>query len=276
MTFHAVTIRDPSDLRLDDYRTLRDPELRKRYENRTGVFIAEGPNVVRELLSSSYRTKSVLVATERFDSMADAFEDDTDVFVADREVIMEVVDFRMHQGVVAVGWRREQLPTVPKVLSADLTMVLEAMNDTANLGALFRTSRALGVGGVVMGPQCSDPLYRRSVRVSMGHVLHLPWTVAPSMQAIWDAAATIGVTTAALVTDDADLTLDELAADRPERVAIVLGAEGPGLTPEAIAACNVRVRIPMAAGVDSLNVAVAGAIAAHVLRPWSSSVTREG
>lgn len=261
-----ISITDPADTQLDDYRTLRDPELRKRYENRTGVFIAEGPNVVRELLLSPYRAKSVLVARERLDGLADLLTDGVPAYVADRDLIMEVVDFRMHQGVVGVGWRPEALPAVEEVVATRLSLVLEAMNDTANLGSLFRTARALGVGGVVLGPQCCDPLYRRSVRVSMGHVLHLPWTSANSMQEIWDKSRTAGVTTAALVTEGADATLDEFAAARPERVAIVLGAEGPGLTAESIAACDVRVRIPMTSGVDSLNVTVAGAIAAHALQ----------
>lgn len=261
-------VDDPTDPRLDDYRTLKDPELRKRYENRTGVFIAEGPNVVRELLASTYRAKSVLVTPERVDAMSEAlgWQDDVEVLVAERDLVEEVVRFRMHQGVIAVGWRPASMPTLAEVLDTDLALVLEEMNDTANLGALFRTARALGVGGVVLGPRSADPLYRRSVRVSMGHVLRLPWTRGESMASVLDGCATAGVTTAALVLDDADCTLTELAADRPDRVGIVLGAEGPGLSTTTAAACDVRVTIPMAHDVDSLNVTVAGAVAAHALR----------
>lgn len=258
------------DPRLDDYRTLRDPELRKRYEHRTGVFIAEGPNVVRALLASDYRTKSVLLAEERREAMTDALadaDDETQVFVAARDVVLNVVQFPLHQGVIAVGWRQETFRPVTEVMDADLVLVLEEMNDTVNLGALFRTARALGVGGVVLGPRCSDPLYRRAVRVSMGHVLHLPWTVADSMEQVHDVASELGVTTLAMVaSDQADQTVDEVAADRPARVAVLLGAEGPGLTAAMIQAADLRITIPMAPGVDSLNVSVAGAIACHALR----------
>lgn len=264
----AIHVQSADDARLDDYRTLRDPELRKRYENRRGVFIAEGPNVVRELVRSSYAVKSVLVATEREAEMADALAalpDDVDVFVADREVVMDVVAFRMHQGVVAVGWRPTSQPGLAEVLAhARRVAVLEEMNDTTNLGALFRTCRALGVDAVVLGPRCSDPLYRRAVRVSMGHVLHVPWTVAP-LDEVRTVAADLGITTIALVADDADVTVDDLAAAPPPRAALFVGAEGPGLTAESIAACDVRATIPMAPGVDSLNVTVAAAIALHAL-----------
>ncbi len=264
-----IPIADPADPLLDDYRTLRDPELRKLYEGRTGVFIAESPNVVRELLASRYAAKSVFLAEERRDAMADALalQPDVQVLVAPRQVVLDTVQFPMHQGVIAVGVRPESLPTVADVMDADLVLVLEEINDTVNLGGLFRTARALGVGGVVLGPRCADPLYRRTVRVSMGHVLHVPWTVASSMDEVFATAAASGITTAAMVaSDEADQSVAELAGARPDRVAVVLGAEGPGLSRAAIAAADVRVTIPMADAVDSLNVAVAGAIACHALR----------
>lgn len=260
---------DPGDPALGDYAALSDPALRKRYENRRGVFIAEGPNPVRELVASSYDVRSLLLAEERVAEVGDvlAAVGPVPVYVLPRPVLYELVRFPLHQGVLGCGYRSEPASVDTVVGDARRLLVLEGLNDHENLGTLFRSARGLGCEGVLLGPGCADPLYRRSVRVSMGHVLRLPFTRTPGTTAelLADLHAR-GVTSLALTPDPAAEDLRAVApalADR--RVALVLGAEGPGLSGEALAGAAHRVRIPMHAGVDSLNVAAAGAIALHAL-----------
>jgi tRNA G18 (ribose-2'-O)-methylase SpoU len=262
---------DPGDPALGDYAALSDPALRKRYEHQRGVFIAEGPNPVRELVASPYRVRSLLLAEERVEEVGDvlATVGSVPVYVVPRPVLYELVRFPLHQGVLGCGDRPEP-PTLDEVVGDHARLlVLEGLNDHENLGALFRSARGLGCEGVLLGPGCADPLYRRSVRVSMGHVLRLPFTRSPGGTA--DLLADLhrrGVTTVALTPDQDAADLRDVAPTFVGcRVALVLGAEGPGLSGEALAGAEHRVRIPMHAGVDSLNVAAAGAIALHALAP---------
>lgn len=259
-----IRIDDPADDRLGDYACLSDPELRKRYENRTGVFIAEGPNVVRELLASPYEAKSLFLMPHRLEDLAPEIEAiDGPVFLADREVVREVVRFPNHQGALACGWRRE-LPTRDAVLDGARTVaVLEETNDPANLGAIFRSARALGVDAVLMGPRCADPLYRRTVRTSMGHVLHTPFAELGPVEEGLAALRDRGFRVLALTPADDAIDIDDVPAG--EKVALLLGAEGPGLSDEAFAASDLHVRIPIHEAVDSLNVAVTAGIAFHAL-----------
>jgi tRNA G18 (ribose-2'-O)-methylase SpoU len=260
-----IAITDPGDDRLGDYAALTDARLRKRYEHRRGVLIAEGPNVVRELVRSPYPTRSVLVTTEQHERVAAEVADlDVPLYVVDREVLHEVVRFRLHQGVLACGGRLPE-PSLEEVLAGARTVaVLEGLGDHENLGTLFRSARGLGVGGVLLAPGCADPLYRRAVRVSMGHVLHVPFVRIGPLGTSLPALHERGFATVAL-TPRPDAT-DLRVGRRPgERVAILLGAEGPGLSAEAIDGATHAVRIAMHAGVDSLNVAAAGAIAFHAL-----------
>jgi tRNA G18 (ribose-2'-O)-methylase SpoU len=259
-------ITDPSDDRLGDYAALTDARLRKRYEHQLGVLIAEGPNVVRELLRSPYPTRSLLVTTDQADRVAaETVHLDVPLYVVEREVLYEVVRFRLHQGVLACGGRLPA-PTLHEVLgSARTVAVLEGLNDHENLGTLFRSARGLGVDAVLLAPGCADPLYRRSVRVSMGHVLHVPFTRVGPLASSLPELHERGFATLAL-TPRAD-AVDLGAVRRPaERVAVLLGAEGPGLSAEAIVGATHAVRIAMDGGVDSLNVAAAGAITFHALR----------
>jgi tRNA G18 (ribose-2'-O)-methylase SpoU len=262
----VVRIDDPADPRLDDYRSLRDAELRKRYEGLAGVFIAEGPNVVRELLASRYPTRSLLVDPRRAEELAPAAAaSGAPIYVAERELIYEVVAFRMHQGALACGQRVPPLQLDDVLPGARRVVLLDAMNDHENMGAVFRTARALGVDAVLLGPRSADPLYRRSVRVSMGHVLHVHHAPIGALPGALDDLRAAGLATVALTPDPAAPTID--AVDRARPLALLLGAEGPGLDPVTIAAADVRARIPMAPGVDSLNVAATAAIALHALRP---------
>ncbi len=266
-----VRIDDPADPRLGDYAALTDAALRKRYEHDQGVLIAEGPNPVRELVSSRYPVRSLLVADRRLDTL-EALLDGVPaprptVYVVAQEVLEAVVRFRLHQGVLGCG-QRLPLPTPAGVVSgARRVLVLEGLNDHENLGTLFRSARAFATDAVLLGPGCADPLYRRSVRVSMGHVLHVPFArtgpIGPALEALRGA----GFAVLALTPAPDAIDLEAVTDLRSGRLALVLGAEGPGLTSAAVAGADRAVRIGIVAEVDSLNVAAAGSIACHALRP---------
>lgn len=261
----VIRVTDAGDPRLADYTALTDAELRKRYEHEHGVFIAEGPNVVQALLASRYRTRSLLLSDEHVDTFAPEVGGDVLVYAVDRALLYEVVRFRLHQGVLGCGERTAPRRPAEVVAPAGLVAVLEGLNDHENLGALFRSGRALGVDAVLLGPGCADPLYRRSVRVSMGHVLHLPHARVATIEEAADLLHDDGFTVLALTPGPDAIDLAEVALPAGARVAVLLGAEGPGLTRAALSAADAAVRIPIEREVDSLNVAAAGAIAFHVL-----------
>jgi tRNA G18 (ribose-2'-O)-methylase SpoU len=269
MPVTAVPIDRSDDPRIADYVDLSDPDLRRRVEEDRGFFIAEGPIVIRTLFSTRHRVRSVLVTERQRAALADMLDGlDLPVYVVSPEVMRRTVGFDLHRGAVAAA-DRYPLPPLEKVLEgATRVAMLERMNDHENLGALFRNAAAFGVDGVLLCPQCCDPLYRRAVRVSTGHVLTVPWTrVAP-----WPAAITrvrdLGFTVLALTPTRDARPIDAIRIADGERIAMLVGAEGPGLTAEALASASARVRIPMAEGVNSLNVAVAAAVAfAHFAEP---------
>lgn len=260
----VIELRDSTDPRLDDYRDLSDADVRP---DRRGVVIAEGVNVVERLIASEYRVRSVVGVAARIDALAPVLEQlDIPVYVVDKWLLSAVVGFRVTRGVLAAADRPAPRDVAGLLARARRIAVLESLNDFENLGALFRNAAAFGIDGVVLDRQCADPLYRRSVRVSMGHVLRVPFAVADtdwlaSLRAVRDAGFTLFAMTPAA---DAVPLPD---VEPPSRWAVLLGAEGPGLTRQAQAVADVRVRIPMAAGVDSLNVATAAAVAfAHLCR----------
>jgi tRNA G18 (ribose-2'-O)-methylase SpoU len=266
-----IPIADPGDERLADYAALTDATLRKRYEHRAGVLVAEGPQVVRELVRSPYPVRSLLLAEERVAAMADVLahladhEATVPAYVVSRALLQEVVRFPLHQGVLACGGRLPPLVAETVVAPARRLVVLEGLNDHENLGTLFRTVRGLGGDGVVLGPGCADPLYRRSVRVSMGHVLQVPFARVATTAAVLDLLRAAGFTTLALTPGPEAVDLRDLGVAPDACLALLLGAEGPGLSEVARSGADIRVRIAMHAGVDSLNVAAAGAIALHAL-----------
>jgi len=251
----------PEDPRLEPYRSLRDPDFRLGFEASAGIFIAEGVTVVRRLLQSSLEVRSVLVLEGRESRVADLVRGSIPFFVVTKEVMNTLVGFDLHRGVLACATRPPWHPLSEITRTSRLVGVLEGLNDHENLGAIARTARALGADALMLDPTTADPWYRRCVRVSMGEILHLPLTRAERWPAALDELKRAGFVVAALTPAHDALDLGSFAARRPERVAVLLGAEGPGLTPGALAAADVRIRIPIHPDVDSLNVGHAAAIA---------------
>lgn len=260
-----VPIERPDDPRLADYVSLPDPAARRRVE-RDELFIAEGVTAIERLLTSGHQVRSVLVtpqALARFGGRLDGIE--APVYVASKAVLAATVGFNLHRGAVAAADRRP-LPSLGEVVATARTLaVLEGLNDAENLGAIARSARAFGVDGLVLDPRCIDPYYRRTVRVSMGEVLHLAVARAASWPDDLDVLHGAGFETWAL-TPAADAE-DLWSLRRPARLALLLGAEGPGLSAAALAAATRRVRIPIAADVDSLNVGHAAAVAFAITAP---------
>jgi tRNA G18 (ribose-2'-O)-methylase SpoU len=260
-----VAIDDPDDDRLADYRELTDPAARRRREG-TELFVAEGVTAVARLLASGHRVRSVLVtpqARTRLGAVLDELA--APVYVARREVLAATVGFDLHRGAIAAADRRP-LPSLDDVVAGARSLaVLEGLNDPENLGAVARSARAFGIGGLVLDPRCIDPYYRRTIRVSMGEVLFLPVARAATWPDDLDVLHRAGFETWALTPSPGAEPLWSLPV--PERVALLLGAEGPGLSAATMAAAARRVRIPIAAGVDSLNVGHTAAVAfAHLAR----------
>jgi tRNA G18 (ribose-2'-O)-methylase SpoU len=260
----VVHIDRADDPRIADYVALSDPELRKRVEGDGGFFVAEGPLVVRTLLGTANRVRSVLVTPAQHDALADVLPTvDAPVYVVEPALMRETVGFDLHRGAVAAA-DRYPLPAIATVLAgAGRVAVLERVNDHENLGSLFRNAAAFGFDGLLLDPQCSDPLYRRSVRVSIGHVLTVPWTRATPWPDALDRLHDAGFTTFALTPAPDAQPIDDVDVGPDDKVAVLLGAEGPGLSDAALARAGRRVRVPMANGVDSLNVAAASAVAFH-------------
>lgn len=259
-----LSVETPSDPRVGDFRDLSTADRRPDRPGGRGLVIAEGTVVVRRLLASAYPVRALFGVARRIDELAQELADvDVPAYVASAEVMAEIVGFHLNRGVLAVADRAPQ-PPVPEILGgARVVAVLEGVGDHENLGALFRNAAALGVGGVLLGPGCSDPLYRRSVRVSMGNVLRVPFARFDSWPDALVSLRQHGFRVAALTPRADSVPLRELSG--VDRVALLLGSEGPGLTEEALTAADVAVRIPMTEGVDSLNVATAAAVAFYEL-----------
>jgi tRNA G18 (ribose-2'-O)-methylase SpoU len=257
----VITIEDADDPRLSDYVGLSDPQLRRRVESERGFFIAESPLVVEALVRSERSVRSVLVTPAQHEALAGTLAKlRVPVYVAAPPILRQVVGFDLHRGAVASA-DRWPLPTVASLVgSAQRVAVVQKLGDHENLGGVFRNAAAFGIDAVLLDAECADPLYRRCVRVSIGHVLTVPWTRIESLAELRSRGFTLFALTPA---PDAR-PLDRVAW--PERYALLLGSEGPGLSAEWLAAADERLRIPMQPAVDSLNVATAAAIAFYASR----------
>jgi tRNA G18 (ribose-2'-O)-methylase SpoU len=259
-----VEVDDPADPRLGDYRDLRDVELRKHLEAEHGLFLAEGEKVVRRAVASGYAPRSFLMAPRWLDGLAgELASSDAPCYVMPEALIESVTGFHVHRGALA-SLERRPVPPVAEVLEgARSVLVLEDIVDHTNVGAIFRSGAALGFDAVLLAPRCADPLYRRSIKVAMGTVFSVPWTRLESWPDALPSLSALGFTTVALTLAPDAVPIEDAVAG-VDKVALVLGSEGHGLSPRWEQSADRRAIIPMTAGIDSLNVAAATAVACYV------------
>lgn len=261
-----VEITDPADPRLADYRDLRDVQLRTHLEAEHGLFLAEGEKVVRRAVRAGFGVRSFLMAPRWLDGLAaELAQTDAPCFVLSEDLAEEVTGFHVHRGALA-SLHRRPLPDVPQVLEGARTVVvLEDTVDHTNVGAIFRSAAAFGVDAILLSPRCADPLYRRSIKVAMGAVFTVPYARIDNW---YDAVAALdaaGFTTIALTPAEDAVPIETAVAGR-DRVALLMGTEGAGLSQRWLSSAQVRAVIPMAPGIDSLNVAAATAVTCYVAR----------
>jgi len=265
---HRITgLDDPS---VADYVALTDVALRRHRDVELGLYLAESDKVIRRALDAGHRPRSLLLSDRWLEPLAGLVSrvgaTGAPVLVGEPALLEQITGFNVHRGAIA-SMHRPALPAAEDVLAgARRVAVLEDVVDHTNVGAIFRGAAGLDVDAVLVTPRCADPLYRRSVRVSMGTVFQVPWTRLPWPGGI-AALRGAGFVVAALTPTPDALTLDQLAAREVPRLALVLGTEGDGLRPATVAAADLTVRIPMSGGVDSLNVAAAAAVAFYGTRP---------
>ncbi len=263
MCGEIIDIADPDDPRVDDFRDLNSVDRRPDLPGGKGLVIAEGVLVVQRMLASRFVAHALLGTERRRVELASDLQGaEIPYYRASAEVMARVVGFHLNRGVLAAARRPGEL-ALPEVLGSARTIaVLEGVNDHENLGSIFRNAAGLGVDAVVFGPGCADPLYRRAVRVSMGHALLVPFAKARQWPGDLHLLRDNGFGVLAMTPDhDAQPLAAAVSAVGKSRLAILVGAEGPGLTGAAMRASDVRVRIPMSRGTDSLNVATAAALA---------------
>ena len=261
-----VEVGDPADPRLSDYRDLRDVQLRTSLEEEHGLFLAEGEKVVRRAVEAGFEARSFLMAPRWLGGLADVLaRSEAPCYVVTEELAEKVTGFHVHRGALA-SLRRRPLPTVAEVLAGSRTVVvLEDVVDHTNVGAIFRSAAALGVDAVLLSPRCADPLYRRSVKVAMGAVFSVPYARTDGWYDAVEQLRSSGFTTVALTPADDAVDLESAVAGQG-RLALLVGTEGHGLSRRWMDTADVRAVIPMAGGVDSLNVAAATAVACYVAR----------
>ncbi|MCD6639206.1 MAG: RNA methyltransferase [Nocardioides sp.] len=259
-----VEITDPGDPRLADYRDLRDVELRKSLEAEHGLFLAEGEKVVRRAVAAGHQPRSFMMAPRWLDGLADVLDaSPAPCFVVSEAMAEEVTGFHVHRGALA-SLQRLPSPSVEEVLAgARSVLVLEDIVDHTNVGAIFRSAAAMGFDAVLLAPRCADPLYRRAVKVGMGAVFSLPWTRLPDWYDALPHLSRAGFCTVAMTLADDAVPIEDAVAG-VDRLALVLGSEGHGLSARWEQAADRRAIIPMAPGIDSLNVAAASAVACYV------------
>ena len=267
---NIIEITDFSDPSLDVYARLTEAQLLNRFEPAKGMFIAESPKVIHRALDAGCEPVSLLMERKDIDGSAReiiARCPEIPVFTADEEVLCNLTGYHLTRGVLC-AMRRPKLPAMEEICwEASRIVILENVQNPTNVGAIFRSAAALGMDAVLLTPGCSNPLYRRSARVSMGTVFQIPWTYTGD----WPGAGmgqlkNLGFKTAALALSDNSVSIDDPKLMGEEKLALLLGSEGDGLTDTTIANCDYTVKIPMYHGVDSLNVAAASAVAFWQLR----------
>ena len=260
-------VADPADPRLRDFIDLRDVQLRSRREPAEGFFLAEGELTIRRAIETGYEPRSFLLTERWLASMADVLErTEVPALLVEDDILRATTGFPVHRGALA-SMRRRQLPELGDLLkSAARVAVLEDLTDHTNVGAVFRSAAAFGVDALALTPRCADPLYRRAVRTSMGAVFNIPWTRIPWNEGP-DLLRAAGFELAALTPAHDASPIDAVGASAHPRLALALGGEGPGLSNRWLEAADLRLRIPMDPGIDSLNVGAAAAVAFFALRP---------
>lgn len=260
---------------LVDYLGLTDSALRVVMEPRSGLYIAESLTILERALEQGHVPRSILTSRKwlgALEALLGRFPhaSETPVLLGSPQLLESVTGFVVHRGTLA-SMMRPPLAELPDIVaSASRLVILEDIVDHTNVGALFRSVAGIGADGVIVTPRCADPLYRRSVRVSMGSVLQVPWTRSGDFADLVDTLHHHDVEVVALALGDDSVSLDDYVRSAPEKIALVLGSEGHGLSDRALRLCDARVEIPMHHGVDSLNVAAAGAVALWALRPRHS------
>ena len=271
---NIIEITDFTAPELDVYARLTEAQLLNREEPAKGMFIAESPKVIERALDAGCQPVSLLMERKHIDSQAKdviARCGDIPVYTSSLEILTKLTGFQLTRGVLC-AMRRPQLPTVEEVLKdARRIVILESVMNPTNVGAIFRSAAALGMDAVLLTPGCSNPLYRRAARVSMGTVFQIPWTYIGSQMTDWPESGMaklreLGFKTAAMALRDDSVSIDDPLLLAEEKLAVVLGTEGDGLTNDTISDCDYTVRIPMYHDVDSLNVAAASAVAFWQLR----------
>lgn len=271
---NIIEITDFTAPELDVYARLTEAQLLNREEPAKGMFIAESPKVIERALDAGCQPVSLLMERKHIDGQAKEVIErcgDIPVYTSDLDILTKLTGFQLTRGVLC-AMRRPQLPTVEETLKdARRIVILENVMNPTNVGAIFRSAAALGMDAVLLTPGCSNPLYRRAARVSMGTVFQIPWTFIGSEMADWpgpgmEKLRQLGFKTAAMALRSDSISIDDPALLAEEKLAIVLGSEGDGLTNDTIADCDYTVLIPMYHGVDSLNVAAASAVAFWQLR----------
>ena len=267
---NVIEITDFSAPELDVYARLTEAQLLNRFEPAKGMFIAESPKVIHRALDGCCKPVSLLMERKDIDGSAKEVIDrcpGIPVYTADEEVLCQLTGYHLTRGVLC-AMRRPKLPTVEEICAAaSRIVILENVQNPTNVGAIFRSAAALGMDAVLLTPGCSNPLYRRSARVSMGTVFQIPWTFTGSWPEEGMAQLkNLGFKTAAMALSDNSVSIDDPQLMAEEKLAILMGSEGDGLTEATIANCDYTVKIPMYHGVDSLNVAAASAVAFWQLR----------
>jgi tRNA G18 (ribose-2'-O)-methylase SpoU len=274
-----ISVRDAGDPRLADYVRLTDVSLRKSLEASQGLFVAEGEKVIRRAIAAGYPVRSMLVTQDRLAALAGLADDlAAPVYVLPAEIAEQLTGYQVHRGALA-SMARRPLPSVAGIMgAAKRLVVLEDLVDHGNVGAIFRCAAALGAGGVVLSPRCADPLYRRAVKVSMGAVFAIPYARLTDWHGGLAQLRAAGFQLLALTPDQSAVPLDEVTLG--DRVALLLGSEGDGLSSRWMGEADQAVCIPMspaamALGVDSLNVVAAAAVACHgLMRGAGGGVSR--